>query len=195
MIGGFLGACMLFSTVSLLLLAGMCAAYAGWRILGERRWRAVVPCAAAAAAPMLAALLLTYALGYVDAGGQLLTFGLNPKSTHRILWVTFLSFGPVVIGAIVGIVLAVGARTITTFTPLWFVLALCGVFYFFVDLPDSPNSIGWHAAKVGLLGFTPLVGFALQDAWRRGGWIRATIVPAPRGARDRGGAHRGDRRV
>ena len=57
-------------------------------------------------------------------------------------------------------------------------LALCGVFYFFVDLPDSPNSIGWHAAKVGLLGFTPLVGFALQDAWRRGGWIRATIVPA-----------------
>ena len=178
LIGGFLGACMLFSTVSLLLLAGMCAAYAGWRILGERRWRAVVPCAAAAAAPMLAALLLTYALGYVDAGGQLLTFGLNPKSTHRILWVTFLSFGPVVIGAIVGIVLAVGARTITTFTPLWFVLALCGVFYFLVDLPDSPNSIGWHAAKVGLLGFTPLVGFALQDAWRRGGWIRATIVPA-----------------
>ena len=96
LIGGFLGACMLSSTVSLLLLAGMCAAYAGWRILGERRWRAVVPCAAAAAAPMLAALLLTYALGYVDAGGQLLTFGLNPKSTHRVLWVTFLSFGPVV---------------------------------------------------------------------------------------------------
>ena len=83
-----------------------------------------------------------------------------------------------VIGATVGIASAAGARTITTFTPLWFVLALCGVFYFLVDLPDSPNSIGWHAAKVGLLGFTPLVGFALQDAWRRGGWIRRSIVPA-----------------
>jgi hypothetical protein len=51
------------------------------------------------------------------------------------------------------------------------------VFYFLVDLPDSPNSIGWHAAKVGLIGFTPLVGFALQEAWQRG-WMRASIVPA-----------------
>ncbi len=107
-------------------------------------------------------------LGYVDAGGQLLTFGLNPKSTHRILWITFLSFGPVLIARDRRVSRSRSAtRAIATFTPLWFVLALCGVFYFFVDLPDSPNSIGWHAAKVGLVGFTPLVGFALQEAWRR----------------------------
>jgi hypothetical protein len=178
LIGGFLGACMLFSTVSFLMLTGMCAAYAAWRIVRDGQWRAIVPCAALAAAPMVAALLVTYMLGYVDAGGRLLTFGLNPKSTHRIVWITFLSFGPVLIAAIVGLALALRERAIATFTPLGFVLALCGVFYFFVDLPDSPNSIGWHAAKVGLVGFTPLVGFALQEAWRRRGWIRATMVPA-----------------
>jgi hypothetical protein len=177
LIGSLLGACMLFSTVSFLMLTGMCAAYAGWRMLHGRHWRAVVPCAAAAAAPMAGALLLTYALGYVDASGQLLTFGLNPKSTHRLLWITFLSFGPVAIGAIVGVIFALRARTLAAMAPLWFVLALCGVFYFFVDLPDSPNSIGWHAAKVGLIGSTPLVALAMQAAWQGRGWIRATIIP------------------
>jgi hypothetical protein len=177
LVGSFLGACMLFSTVSFIMLTGMCAAYAAWRILRGGHWRAIVPCAALAAAPMVAALLVTYMLGYVDAGGRLLTFGLNPKSTHRILWITFLSFGPVLIAAILASALALRGRAIATFTPLWFVLTLCVVFYFLVDLPDSPNSIGWHAAKVGLLGLTPLVGFALQEAWRLRGWIRATIVP------------------
>jgi hypothetical protein len=146
-------------------------------MLRGSHWRAIVPCAVAAAAMMLLALSLTYALGYVDASGQLLTFGLNPKSTHRVLWITFLSFGPVLIAAIAGVILAIRERTIATLTPLWFVLALCGAFYFFVDLPDSPNSIGWHAAKVGLVGFTPLVGLALQYAWQRW-WTRATVVPA-----------------
>jgi hypothetical protein len=177
-IGTFLGACMLFSTVSFIMLTGMCAGYAAWRIVRAGQWRAIVPGAALAAAPMVVALLTTYALGYVDASGQLLTFGLNPKSTHRILWITFLSFGPVIIAALAGVVLAAAARMIGEFTPLWFALALCGLFYFFVDLPDSPNSIGWHAAKVALVGFTPLVGFALQEAWGRRGWIRATVVPA-----------------
>ena len=176
LIGSLLGACMLFSTVSFIMLTGMCAAYAAWRIVRDGRWRAIVPGAALAATPMVTALAATYLLGYVDAGGQLLTFGLNPKSTHRIVWITFLSFGPVLIAAIIGLALALRERTINTFAPLWFVLALCGLFYFFVDLPDSPNSIGWHAAKVGLVGFTPLVGFALQEAWQRG-WMRATIVP------------------
>jgi hypothetical protein len=177
LIGSLLGACMLFSTLSFIMLTGMCAGYAGWRIVRGGHWRAIVPCAVAAAAMMLAALGLTDALGYVDASGQLLTFGLNPKSTHRVLWITFLSFGPVLIAAIVGVILAAWERTIATLTPLWFVLALCGAFYFFVDLPDSPNSIGWHAAKVGLVGFTPLVGLALQHTWRHV-WMRATVVPA-----------------
>ena len=162
LIGGFLGACMLFSTVSFIMLTGMCAPYAAWRILRGGHWRAIVPCAIAAAAMMLLALSLTYALGYVDASGQLLKFGLNPKSTHRILWITLLSFGPVLIAAIASVILAIRERTIATLAPVWFVLALCIAFYFFVDLPDSPNSVGWHAAKVGLVGFTPLVGLALQ---------------------------------
>jgi hypothetical protein len=193
LIGGLLGACMLFSTVSFLMLTGMCAAYAAWRIVRGGQWRAIVPCAALAAAPMLAALLVTYLLGYVDAAGRLLTFGLNPKSTHRIVWITFLSFGPVLIAAIVGVALALRDRAIASFTPLWCVLALCGMFYFFVDLPDSPNSIGWHAAKVGLVGGTPLVG---SRSRRRGGAADGCGRRSFRigGARPGGGADGGDRR-
>ena len=178
LVGAFLAACMLFSTVASLMMTGICAAYAGWRLLLGRHWRAIALGAAAAAAPMLLGLLVVNLLGYVDAGGRLLTFGVNPKSTHRILWVNFLSFGPVLIGAIVGLVFAALARTISGLAPLWSVIAFCLTFYFLVDLPDSPNSIGWHAAKVGLVGFTPLVAYGFAAAWTRGGWLRATIVPA-----------------
>jgi uncharacterized membrane protein len=160
------------------MLAGMAAAYAGWRLLRARQWRAIVPGAAAAAAPMIAALVLTNLLGYVDIGGQLLTFGLRPISTHRILWITFLSFGPVLIGVALGILLAVQSGTLSRFTALWFVLALCASFYFLVDLPDSQNSVGWHAAKVAFVAFAPLVGFGLQEAWARRGWLRTAVVAA-----------------
>jgi hypothetical protein len=178
LIGSVLAASMFFSTVASLLLTGMCAAYAGWRLLWARAWRAMALGAVAAAVPMAAAVAGTNLLGYVDTGGQLLTFGVNPKSMHRIVWITFLSFGPTIIGAMAGLVLALWARTIVRFTPLWFVLGFCAVFYFLLDLPDSPNSIGWHAAKVGLVGSTPLVAYGLQEAWRRRGLVRASLLTA-----------------
>ena len=177
-VGAFLATCMLFSTVASLMMGLMCGAYAAWRLVRGRAWRSILPAAAAAAAPMFAGLAIVSLLGYLDTGGQLLAFGVNPKSTHRILWISFLSFGPVLVGALIGAALAAWARTISSFSPLWFVLAVCVSFYFFVDLPDSPNSIGWHAAKVGLVAFTPLVGYGFHEAWRRRGWIRAAVVPA-----------------
>ena len=176
-VGAFLGMCMLFSTVASLMMGLMCGAFAAWRVVRGLAWRAILPAAAAAAAPMFAGLAIVSLLGYLDTGGQLLTFGINPKATHRILWISFLSFGPVLIGALIGAALAASARIISSFSPLWFVLAVCATFYFFVDLPDSPNSIGWHAAKVGLVAFTPLVGFGFFEVWRRRGWIRLTAVP------------------
>ena len=177
-VGAFLGMCMLFSTVASLMMGLMCGAYAAWRLVRGLAWRTMLPAAAAAAAPMFAGLAIVSLLGYLDTGGQLLTFGINPKATHRILWISFLSFGPVLIGALIGVALAARERFLSRFAPLWFVLAVCTTFYFFVDLPDSPNSIGWHAAKVGFVAFTPLVGYGFYEAWRRRGWIRATVVPA-----------------
>jgi hypothetical protein len=176
-VGAFLGLCMLFSTVASLMMGLMCGAYAAWKVVRARAWRTMLQAAAAAAAPMVVALAIVSLLGYLDTGGQLLTFGINPKATHRILWISFLSFGPVLIGALIGAALAASARSISSFAPLWFVLAVCVTFYFFVDLPDSPNSIGWHAAKVGLVAFTPLVGFGFFEVWRRRGLIRLTTVP------------------
>ena len=165
LIGSFLGACMLFSTVSLLMLTGMCAAYAGWRILSERPWRALVPCAAAALAPMLAALLLSVSARIRRRRRTAADVRPQPEihASHPVDHV--LSFGPVS-SARPSESCWRQRRTISIFTPLWFVLALCGVFFFLVDLPDSPNSIGWHAAKVGLLGLHRSSGSLFR---RRGG--------------------------
>ena len=43
-----------------------------------RQWKAVVPCALAAAAPMLAAYFVIDRLGYTDAGTKFMAVGVNP---------------------------------------------------------------------------------------------------------------------
>jgi hypothetical protein len=170
---------MLFSSFAAMMLAGMAAAYAGWRLFRSRQWRAIVPAGLAAALPLAGALAITFALGYVDSGGgELVRVGVNPLATHNAPMVIFLSFGPVLIGVALGILLALRSGTLSRFTALWFVLALCATFYFFVDLPDSQNSVGWHASKVAFIAFTPLVGFGLQEAWARRGWLRAAAAAA-----------------
>ena len=57
--GGFLGLAILFSSFAAGMLTLVVAAYQGWRLLLARAWRAVVPCALAAAAPMAGAVALS----------------------------------------------------------------------------------------------------------------------------------------
>jgi hypothetical protein len=177
--GTFVGASLLFSSFSALMLVIMVGVYEGWSLLRARQWKAVVPCAVAAAIPLAAALLLTIVLHYVDtAGGELVKVGVNPLATHRMVWVIFMGFGPVVIAALLGTALAIERRVIGRFTALWMMLAVCGLFYFFVDLPDHQNGVGWHAGKLAFIALTPLCGFALQEIWARGGVVQLVSTSA-----------------
>jgi hypothetical protein len=53
--------------------------------------------AIAAAIPLAASVGLVFALGYVDRSGSVAEVIVNPVAVHRFAWVTFLSFGPVLI--------------------------------------------------------------------------------------------------
>jgi hypothetical protein len=164
-VGAFLAATMLVSSFVSMMLAGMAAAYLGWRIVSEKQWRIIVPGALAAALPMAGALALVNLLGYVDTGGELIRFGLNSLATNNATIVIFLNLGPVLICAAVGIACAARAGTLHRLVPLAFMLALCVTFYFMLDLPDSNNSVGWHSSKVAFVVLTPLVGYGFQEIW------------------------------
>jgi len=162
-VGAFVAGSMLFSSFAALMLALMAAAQAAWRMIPARQWRAMVVGAAAAALPMLAALALIYGLGYVDtSGGNLVVIGLNSLAAHNALIVIFLSFGPVLIGAAIGLGLVLRVRSLNRFAVPSLMLALSAVFYFFVDMPDHTYGVGWHAGKLAFIALTPLVGVALQ---------------------------------
>jgi hypothetical protein len=171
--GTFVGLSMLFSSFAALMLAVMLAIYVGWSVLYERRWKTILPAAVAAGVPLGAAVVLANVLHYVDTtGGELVTFGVNPLATHRAVWVIFIGFGPVVLVALAGIALAIHRRALRQLSALWMMLTACALFYFFVDLPDSQNSVGWHAGKLAFIAMTPLCGFAFQELWRRAGPVR-----------------------
>jgi hypothetical protein len=178
-VGGFIAASMLFSSFASMMIAGMAGLYAAWRLVAARQWRAIVSGAAAAIVPMVAAIGLIAALRYVDtAGGELVEVGLNSLATSNGRMVIFLSFGPVLIWAAVGAVMGIRRDSARRLTVLWFMFGLCALFYFFVNLPDSPNSVGWHAGKIGFVILTPLVGIAFHELWARGGLIRPLAVGA-----------------
>ena len=109
------------------------AAYQGWRLLLARAWKALVPCALAAAVPMTGAVALSWLLQYVDRG-ELVTFGVNRIATRNMWTALFLSFGPVALLALPGLLAAGAQRALGRFVPVFLILAISLLFYFLVDV-------------------------------------------------------------
>ncbi len=175
--GLFLAMATLMSSFAALMLAIVVAAYEGWCLLSARQWRAFIPCAVAAAVPMLAAVLVIQKLGYIDAGTPLMVFGANRVAFQSWKIAIFLSFGPVLIVACGGLLTAIWQKAIRRFFPVGIVLAICAIFYFLVDVPDHQHVyVGWHVGKIAFVAMTPLCAFALQEWWARGGWMRAQMM-------------------
>src|SRR5207249_2967352 len=87
LVGIFLGMSNLLSSFAAGMLAIVTAIFEASRLARARQWRAIVPCALAAAVPMAAALALGNALHYVDTkspGNPLVTLGVNRLSTHAL---------------------------------------------------------------------------------------------------------------
>jgi hypothetical protein len=174
--GVFLGLSLLLSSPAAAILTAVAASYELFRLLQARQWKAILPCAAAAALPMAAALAVTAALGYVDTqapGNPLVTFGVNRLAAHRIWLTIFLNFGPVVIVALLGVAAAALRGALGRFLPIFITLAVCAFFYLMVDVPDHGGVyVAWRASHLVFIALTALVGFALQEWWGAGGWAR-----------------------
>ena len=152
--------------------------YQGARLLFARRWKAIVVAGAAGAIPVGAALVVTVLLHYVDrTSGQIVFVGaLNPLAGHNTWTGIFLSFGPVLIAAGAGAVVAVLKRA-ADFAVLGLVIAVAWFFYFFVDVVDHQHAyVGWRAGHLLFMAFAPLAGYAWQELWARGGSARAGVA-------------------
>jgi hypothetical protein len=177
--GSFLAMSMLMSSFAAVMLAVVVAAFEGWSLITSNQWKAVLPCALAAAAPMAAALFVIQKLRYIDAGTPLMVFGWNLMALRSWQTAIFLSFGPVLLIAAAGLAVAAWQRRLRPLFPLALVLTMCAVFYFLVDVPDHGHVyVGWHVGKVAFVALTPLCAIALQESWKRTGWPRAVMTAA-----------------
>jgi hypothetical protein len=175
--GLLLALCLLLSTFSAIMLTAMTAAIALVLLVRARAWTSLLGGTVAGAAPLAAAVWLCLALRYVDTGSSsLIAVGTNPMAFKNASEAIVLSFGPMLIPAVAGVVLA-KRRLLTTFLPIIVVIVVSFLFYFFVDLRGHQHVyVGWRAGDLIFVAFAALTGYALQELWARGRAVRAAVV-------------------
>jgi hypothetical protein len=171
--GSLIALSLLLSTFSALMIAVVAALFQGVRMVRTRRVVWMVPCAATAAAPIVAAVLLAQHFRYVEHGDPLVSLVANEIAWHRAPFAIFLSFGAMLIGAIAGALFG-WTRREARFAIMGVLIGVCWFFYFLVDVRDHQHVyVGWRAGHLLFIAFAPLVGFALQESWRAKGHLRA----------------------
>jgi hypothetical protein len=157
------------------MLTVMVAAIASVRMISDRAWRAMLAGAVAGAAPLAAATALAFALHYVDrSGSSLFRVLANPLAFQHTTVVMILSFGPLLVGAVAGTWLALRARR-HGFMPIFIIVLVSLLFYFFVDLRDHQFVyVGWRAGHLLFVAFTVLTALAIQELLRTPPPVRAT---------------------
>jgi hypothetical protein len=126
--------------------------------------RAIVH-ALAAGIPMALAVGLVFALRYVDNSGSVVELTVNRVATHRFLWVTWLSMGPIlVVGGIAMWMTRGRGHQLGIFGAL---VTASTIFYFFINVRDHQDVyVGWRVGHFVFMSAAVLIG-ALFDALRR----------------------------
>src|SRR5881396_3789860 len=92
----------------------------------------------------------------------------NATATHDVPTVFFLSFGPMLLGAVVGAAMGIRRRA-GHLAVLGLIVVVSLFFYFLVDVRDHQHVyVGWRAGHLMFIAFAPLVGFAVQELWSGG---------------------------
>ncbi|MGE3277248.1 MAG: hypothetical protein AB7O67_19205 [Vicinamibacterales bacterium] len=164
--GTLLGVSTLISSFGGLMFTAAAAVYEGVGVLRARAWwRATVHLSAAALPLALAAAGVT-ALDYVDHGGAVLSFGLNPVSIVRPLAATALSFGPMLLLGGAGALAAWRARE-SALLPFLTLIGVSIGFYFFVDIRDHQDVyVGWRVGHLSFMALGVLVAYGADRAGR-----------------------------
>lgn len=174
-IGGvLLGLSTLISSFAGLMLTSVAALWEACSVLRWREWWRATAHASAAALPLALSAALVIGLQYVDTSGDLsiVRLGANPLAFHRVVEVTLLSFGPVMVITAIAAPAFWQARE----PRAWLFLALwvtCVGFYFWVDIRDHQDVyVGWRvghlwfiaSAALGAVAWTKIG--ALTKRWR-----------------------------
>jgi hypothetical protein len=176
LVGSLLGAAVLLSAFSAIMLTVMAALYVLVRLVAAGRWRAILPGALAGALPLAAAVAIAFALKYVDRSGSVAEFIANPMAFTRTGFALFLSFGPMLILGAAGLVVGVFRRAPGVLV-LGIMLLVSFLFYFFVNVRDHQYVyVGWRAGHFIFIAFAALAAFALQQAWEARRAVRIMVV-------------------
>lgn len=178
LVGVLFGLGLLLSTFSAAMLVTVGAAFQGIRVIRDRAFGGAVIGALVAAAPMLAAFAIARLFDYVETTDVTLVDMRNRTAWRNGTITVPLSFGAMLIGAIAGAVWVLRRRA-WDFALLGVWIAVCWVYYFFVNVRDHQNVyVGWRAGHLLFIAFAPLVGYALQEAWASGPRVRRLTAAA-----------------
>ncbi len=167
--GVLLGLSTLVSSFAGLMLTAVAALHEGVSCLRSLEWKRAVIHAAAAAIPLALAAIVVSSLHYVDAGGSILRFGLNPLALHSPVIGAALSFGPMLLVAALAAWASwrswkASGRMRTFFLAL---AAICVLFYFFIDIRDHQDVyVGWRVGHLWFIGSAAISAIAFE--WVRG---------------------------
>ena len=118
--------------------------------------RAIVH-AIAAGVPLGLATALVFALRYVDNTGSVVELTVNRVAVHDFWWVTFLSFGPVLI---LGAIAMIATRREPHHLGIFGALAVASIiFYFFINVRDHQDVyVGWRVGHFLFMSAAVLIG-------------------------------------
>lgn len=160
--GVLLALSILISSFAGVMFTAAAALFEGVSVVRRMDVRRAIAHALAAGIPLAIATALVFALGYVDTGGSVVSFGVNRVATQTFWLVTALSFGPVLIIAAAAIAVAVRAKRggLGIFAAL---TAACLIFYFFINVRDHQDVyVGWRVGHLLFMAATVLAGIVFE---------------------------------
>ena len=134
--------------------------------------------AIAAGVPLGLATALVFALRYVDNSGPVVELTVNRVAVHDFWWVTFLSFGPVLI---LGAVAIFAARSEPHHLGIFGALAAASVFfYFFINVRDHQDVyVGWRVGHFLFMSAAVLIGALFNTLQHPHRSVRRVVFVVP----------------
>jgi hypothetical protein len=163
--GVCLGLSVAISSFAGLMLTAAAALYEGVAVVRALDWRRAFVHAGAAAVPLAAATGIVLGLRYVDNSGSVVEIAVNRMALRDFWWVTFLSFGPVLLVSAAAVpVLWKQPRGLGIFAAL---AAACVIFYFFINVRDHQDVyVGWRVGHFLFMAATVVAGVLFERLHR-----------------------------
>jgi hypothetical protein len=130
-------------------------------VIRSRDLKRGVTHAITAAIPLLVSVGIVYGLGYVDRSGPVVELTVNRVATHRFVWVTLLSCGPILIVTALAIPALLSERRGVAILGSLAITSIA--IYFFVNVKDHQDVyVGWRVGHFLFMASAVVVGILLE---------------------------------